>query len=344
MRWGPRKFALFAVVVAATATFAAPMPGHAAIATTTSLSWQPKPTTPPTGVTNFFVRVESGSTRPSGSVTLYYDGAEQTPVNLKDDPDRPRGSITEHDIKLDLGTGPHFFLARYKPDPNSDYTFSEDRLGIATAALTADPEPSVDGDLVTYEFTLTTSAATPAQYWPDSPVFFADDQGHQSEPPPRVTTVDSTHFHAIWRVAQSPFRRRTTALYQPNGDDVFLPVQAIRDHNVNQRPSGGGSGTTQRASTGTTRGTVPKKTPTTAALGPIAPSSTALAPETSTQETFGEFPTIPPTSGNATALSDSNKKDGPPLAVVVMTLGALGVLGAAGAVRRYRRPPSNEWF
>jgi hypothetical protein len=357
MRWAASKFALFAAIAAAFGTFAAPAPAHATTATTTLMDWRRQNSNQfsPSGPTSFYVRVtaRSGSARPKGKVTVTWNGNAQAPVNLKDDDaQHPTASITEHDLQFDLRDSggrdvPHYFTAKYTPDDADAFSTSSNDLGIAIGGLTADPEPSKEGQTVTYTFMLAISPASGRR--PSGHVAFSDDQNHSSDPPHRpLTDVDSTHLKATWTVAQGPSRPHTTAIFAPD-DDVYLPVKAERDHNVTAAPPpppGANTGTTQRPTTGTTKPTVPKgNTPTTGALAPISPSSTAVTSRddsSTTAETFGEFPTTPSDGGTPSALGAKEKRDGPPLAVVVMTLGALGILGAIGGIRRYRKP--SEWF
>lgn len=366
MRWRTSKFALIAAIPLILAAMSVAPPAHAAPAsTTTTIQWEGRSSSPtPTEDTNFFVTVSSSSC-PTGNVTLFWNGTAQDPPKAlqscaSDNASPPTFTARTPDWRLHLNdttTGqprPNYLRARYAPADEGAFVGSSNDLGIGVPSLTANPEPSQDGQIVIYTFTLWVSApsgATP----PSGHVRFFDDQNHDSAPAnPQLTQApgDNTHFNATWQRSQAAGRPHTTAIFSPE-DGAYLPATAVRDHNVNAPPPPPGETTPPTAKpTATTKAPVPKgKTPATAALGPIAASTSSTTPSGSTTPgpsttnvTFGEFQSPPPTSGNASALADNKnkKKDGPPLAVVVMTLGALGILGGIGAVRRYRRP--SEWL
>ncbi len=348
MRWRRSKFALFAVAAIAAGVLAiAPPPAHAAAAATATLVfWRGQEgALQPSGNTTLYVSVSNtaGTSRPTGKVVVNLDGTDRPAMDLKhDDPDDARASTTD-DFAIDLGTAPHYFVTKYQGDDDT-FSPSNDELGLATASMTADPEPSQEGELVTYTFTMSISDKTPLNRRPNGRVAFSDDDGHASESPRQLNDLKAT-----WTVGQRQGRWRTTAIYS-RGDDFFQPTRAVRDHNVTSppTPSGGtannGTTATTKKATATTKPKVSAKSATTAALAPISPAtSTTLTGESSTSETFGSFPTTPPSTSDLNALGSKKRNDGPPLAVVVMTLGALGVLGGVAAIRRYRRS-STDWF
>ncbi|MBA3655423.1 MAG: hypothetical protein H0W70_14665 [Actinobacteria bacterium] len=366
MRWRQIRFALFAVAVAATSLFTAPPPARAAAAATeTVLFWRPRPDQPgqPTGDTTFFVRVRNadGGNRPAGSVKLTLDshqlkvnGSDSIPLE-KDDPDNAHGTITA-DFRVALGSDPHYFITDFQPSDTAAFAASDDDLGLATADITASPEPSDASEIVTYTFNLHIPEFG-VRHRPKGRVEFTSTDGQHTNPPqpgvaPRpdddvmINDDGSTTLKASWPVRQKQGRWDTTANYSDD-NHIFLPIAASRAHNVS------GSSPTTAAAVATTRRTSRKtattirRTPgTTAVLAPINPATSSSLPDgsSSSSVTFGDFPTTPgPSSGLAANPLNNNKSDGPPLAVVATTLLALGVLGGIAAFRRFRRG-SLDWF
>ena len=352
MRWGSLKFALLAVVALLVA--AAPgafVPAHAAAApTTTFLDWDGD--VQPTNDTSFFVQVKSPGARPptgdgAPAVTVQLD--KQQPVEhklTKDDPDDPKAVLTDT-FHLDIGLGPHYILIKYIGNADT-FAPSTDELGIATAEMTASPEPTTESQFVTFTFTLNVSDSTPADKRPKGTVAFHDTDPSSKDPDTPSPLAGS--LQATWTTQERAGRWTTTGNYSPGSDEFFLPVSASRDHNVNATPGGPpppATTTTRRPTPVTTRTTVSGRPRTTAALAPINPTTTSTTPATpadagTTVTTFGSFPTAPrPT--DQVAASANKKNDGPPIVVVITTLLALGLLGGVAAFRRYRTS-GIDWF
>ena len=350
MRWSGSQFARFAVIaIAAGVLSGGPVPASRAadpVETDTILLWRDQ-SGQPTGPTKFFVSVAatSGTARPTGTVTVKIDSDTKGPFDLKkDDPDDDHAWITD-DFTVDLGIAPHYFITKYQG--NYAFAASDDELGMAVATMDpATPEPSQDGQSVTYTYVLGIWPSSPRK--PTGKVSFSDDDGHTSSPNDPTIGND---LKATWIVSQRGLtggaRWTTTANYP--GDDFYLnPKPVSRAHNVNAPPPGAPPATTTstRKPTVTTRRTTAttRRTGVTSALAPINPSSTTTPGQgSSTTVTFGSFPTSPPITTDLSASPSNQNNDGPPIAVVVTTLLALGVLGGIAAFRRYRHS-AVDWF
>ncbi|HZN12695.1 MAG TPA: hypothetical protein VFB78_00370 [Acidimicrobiales bacterium] len=345
MRSRRLRFALFAVIPLAASVFLTPPPARATEGTETKLLWLDQ-SGQPTGITKFYVSVTNtdGSAAPpvctSGTcasetlITIKYDGNTFTQPLRKVDPDHTNAALTDP-FERDLGVTPHYLTAAY-PGKADAFSASNDELGLAVGAFTADPEPGKQGELVTFTLSLSISTATPGDRKPSGAVQFADNDGHASGP---VHPQLNAKYEASWTIGQRTGRWVVVANWP--GTDFFLPVRIAREHQVlagEPGPTSANRTTTTRRPTATTN-----RSGTTVALAPINPgasTSTSLG-ETSTQPTFGAFPTTP-RSGSEVAASPK-KNEGPPIAVVVTTLLALGVLGGIAAFRRYRRS-AIDWF
>lgn len=352
MRWGPSKFALFAVVAVAIIANAPPAKAEAAD-TEVLLFWRSdKPGEQPTGVTKFFAAVVNADsdTPPTGDVDIKMDNVTK-PATLQADP--PSDALGQaacgedascritNDVEFDLALQPHFFSTKYKGVADA-FKASEDKLGFARAVLNANKEVSEDGEIVDYTFQLLIWEGTPPEFKPKAPIQFSDDQGNGP-----VTRPLNSDLRAVWQVTQRHGFVTATASYSGEGD-VFLAVQARRTHSVNAPPAAppaaGGTPTTAPRRPTTTRRVT--GTPTTAALAPINPGpSTTIAglETTSTLRTFGDFVTSAPPRTNEIATASNNDDEGPPVAVVAGTLLALSALGGVAAYRRYRKG-GIDWF
>lgn len=358
MRWRRTRFALFAVAALASGVFAATPPAHAEpLETETLLLWE-GPEKQPSGDTNFRVSVantgdDSEPARPpvcpnsvknedcpaNTLVKVAIDSDLEVSHPLRgDDPADPAASITAPFL-VRLGTVPHYFITRYAGtgSDEDDFGASRDDLGFAIPTITATPEPSSVGQVVTYTFSLATRATAPRQ--PFGTVGFVDNDGHDSGSDGRP--LDSNRI-AEWQVAQRRADSVVVAFFSPR--EIYLPVAAQYSHTV-----AAGTGPQPTTAPAVTATTAPRRTTTTlgrarAALSPIGTTSTTVAGtpvDTTTTVTFGVFPTTPPPSNLSAAGEEDG--DGPPIVVVISTLGALGVLGAIAAIRRSRRS-SVDWF
>ena len=222
------------------------------------------------------MRNKSGTARPTGSVVINPDNSPAVTLNLtKDDPDDAQGKITD-DFVLDLGITPHYFVTKYQPTADDAFTASGDELGMAVATMdTASPEPSQDGQSVTYTFVLGIWPGSPKK--PTGKVAFNDDDGHTSSPNDPSLGND---LKASWIVAQhgqpNQISNWTTTANYP-GDDVYLPLHAGRAHNVNPpAPGTKAVTTTTRKPTATTvrsTATTARTGSGTAVLAPINPTT-----------------------------------------------------------------------
>lgn len=343
MRWACLKFALFAVIVLAAGVFnaAPPVSGQTKEASETRLLWtddseEPRPGSRP----NFFVRVSGDQdTRPTGSVVVRVDSEAKTHALTVDDVDAEgnlakKTAVFPEFLKQDEA---HRIETTYAGDDAVEP--SADLLHVPKGTLTAEyAEP-----YVVWTFTLTLRPGTPSAEVEaareDKSVSFAiDDKVPQAVPL-------GGDLRATLRTFEATGNHRAIANY--SGDLNFQPVQASAFIHVpeSSAPSPPATTTPPRPTTTTRRPTRRVPTPTTAALAPINPGGTATTiagDTTSTFESFGDFTTIPSTTGQLSTAAN-NDGDGPPIAVVATTLLALGVLGGVAAFRRYRKG-GIDWF
>jgi hypothetical protein len=347
MRSRRLRFALFAVIPVAASVFTATAPAHAAASPTeTKILWRDQ-NGAPSGNTKFYVRVENtGGTTPPEICAPNTECAPQTVVTVKFDAatlslplravDGGNAAITE-DFVRDLANQPHYLIATY-PGKADTFGSSSDELGLATADFRADPEPSRQGELVTFTFSLSISPSTPSNRKPSGSVAFNDNDGHATGP---VHPGLGADLKASWTLGQRTGRWVVNGYYLPSDNEFFLPVGITREHQVLAGEPGATVATVKPT---TTRRPVAatNRSGTTAALAPINPganTSTSLGEISTTVPTFGAFPTTP----RVTTPASTDQNEGPPIAVVITTLLALGVLGGIAAFRRYRRS-AIDWF